>query len=167
MKPKAIIVDIDGTLSDPKHRLHYVKNPEGKKNFDKFFAEAHKDIPKQDVIDIIKKLGSGVSELDEEGKHYELIFLTGRPEKLRNITMNWLGVNGLLDYSYNGEILSTLYMRPNGNYTPDDELKQRIYEEEIKSKFDVVCVFDDRPRVIRMWHKLGLTTFNCGTGVEF
>ena len=42
MKQKAIIVDIDGTIGDLSHRLHHIKNPEGKKDFDKFHAEAHK-----------------------------------------------------------------------------------------------------------------------------
>ena len=92
MKTKAIIVDIDGTLSDLTHRLHHVKNPEGKKHFDNFFAEAHKDTPKQNVIDVIRKLQLDQCEhcYEEEDTTpaYTTLFVTGRPEKLRAVTQN-------------------------------------------------------------------------------
>lgn len=39
MKTKAIIVDIDGTIANITHRLHHVKQPNGKKNFDAFFEK--------------------------------------------------------------------------------------------------------------------------------
>jgi phosphoglycolate phosphatase-like HAD superfamily hydrolase len=40
---KTVIFDLDGTLADLTHRLHYVKN--GNRNWDKFFEECDKDLP--------------------------------------------------------------------------------------------------------------------------
>lgn len=147
MKTKAIIVDIDGTLAILNHRLHHVKNPEGKKNFDKFFAEAHKDTPKQNVIDIVSSLSND----------HVVIFLTGRPEKLREVTLKWLQT--YVPINLERSIDYNLTMRPDGDYTPDDELKQSMYEELVKPKFDVVGIFDDRQRVVNMWRRIGLTCF--------
>ena len=145
MKTKAIIVDVDGTLADINHRLHHVKNPEGKKHFDNFFAEAHKDKPKNDVIDVVTSLQ----------KDYFVIFLTGKPEKLREVNVEWLNKHT----SLKTDTITVLYMRPDGDYTPDDELKQDIYELNIKDNFDVVGVFDDRGKVVQMWRRVGLTCF--------
>ena len=48
-------------------------------------------------------------------------------------------------------------MRKSGDNRADDILKkEEIYHEHIEGKFNILTVFDDRPRVIRMWKKLGL-----------
>jgi len=45
-------------------------------------------------------------------------------------------------------------MRNEGDYTPDHELKRKwLYEI---GKENVICVFDDRDRVVNMWRKEGL-----------
>jgi hypothetical protein len=38
-----VLVDMDGTLANVSHRLHWVRG--GKKNWNKFFREMHKDPP--------------------------------------------------------------------------------------------------------------------------
>jgi hypothetical protein len=53
-----------------------------------------------------------------------------------------------------------LYMRKTDDYRDDTIVKRELYENYIKDKFNVVAVFDDRPKVLRMWRKLGLFTFN-------
>jgi len=40
---QTIIVDLDGTLADVKHRLKHVQTP-GKKNWDAFFKAMHLDM---------------------------------------------------------------------------------------------------------------------------
>jgi hypothetical protein len=58
-----------------------------------------------------------------------------------------------------------LKIRPVGDFTPDEELKRQwIAEYNLEQ---VLCVFDDRAKVIRMWKDLGLFVFNCGNGAEF
>lgn len=151
---KAIIVDIDGTIADLEHRLHYVKRPKKDKDYKSFFAEMHKDTPKKEVIDIIISLS----------KDYHIVFLTGRPEKCRSVTTWWLW-NHIPEskYSFNWGML----MRPDDDSTPDAELKAQIYEEQIKKRFDVIAVFDDRQSVVDMWRKKGLICFQVDQWEEF
>jgi hypothetical protein len=61
-----------------------------------------------------------------------------------------------------------LYMRKAGDYRSDDIVKEEIFNKyfgDVKDR--VLCVFDDRPRVIRMWRRIGIPVFDCGLGVEF
>jgi hypothetical protein len=61
-----------------------------------------------------------------------------------------------------------LYMRKAGDYRSDDIVKEEILDTQFKDKINnILCVFDDRPRVIRMWRRRGIPVFDCGLGVEF
>ena len=59
---------------------------------------------------------------------------------------------------------SDLYMRKDGDYRPDCIVKREIYEQEIKDKYDVVGVFEDRDSCVKMWRALGLTCFQVADG---
>lgn len=83
-----------------------------------------------------------------------IIYLTGRPEKYRDMTTEWLGKNDLDFHCY-----SHLFMRPDGDHRPDYVIKREIYEREIKDKYDVIGVFEDRQQCVDMWRALGLTCF--------
>jgi hypothetical protein len=53
-------------------------------------------------------------------------------------------------------------MRPAGDFTPDEELKRRWISEYDLSQ--VLCIFDDRQKVVDMWRELGLTCFQVAPG---
>lgn len=90
---------------------------------------------------------------------HHILLVSGRDEVCRTNTELWLEAN---DIEYDA-----LFMRPEGNNEDDRIIKRRIYEEEIKDKYEVLLVLDDRPKVIRMWRELGLKVLDCGDGVEF
>lgn len=146
MKPKAYIFDIDGTLADCSHRLHHITG--SKKDYDAFYAACKDDESITDVCMIAWKLDS-----------YHIIYLTGRPEKYRDMTTEWLVKNDLDFHCY-----PHLVMRANGDHRPDYVIKQEIYEREIKDKYDVIGVFEDRQQCVDMWRKLGLTCFQVANG---
>ena len=73
-----ILCDIDGTVANNDHRQHFL---EGKKDWDGFFDALDKDKP---ISLIINKI---IRE-NESGKN--IIFLTGRPERYRKTTRDWL-----------------------------------------------------------------------------
>jgi len=52
-------------------------------------------------------------------------------------------------------------MRPVGDSTPDDILKERWLDEAIANGKTIDMVFDDRPKVVRMWQRRGIFVFNC------
>lgn len=58
--------------------------------------------------------------------------------------------------------------RKKGDFRSDEIIKKEIYDNHIKDNYNVLGVFDDRLKVIRMWEKEGLFVFNCNQGnIEF
>lgn len=49
MSIKYVIVDIDGTVADLSHRIHFIEGE--KKDWDSFYNNVEKDKPIQHVID--------------------------------------------------------------------------------------------------------------------
>lgn len=83
-----------------------------------------------------------------------IILVSGREELYRQQTEDWL-YNNRIDYD-------TLYMRQSGDRRKDDVVKKEIYENQIRGKYNILFVLDDRPRVCRMWYQLGLTVLKIG-----
>lgn len=142
------IFDIDGTLADTTHRLHYLQ--ETPKNWFGFFAAADRDPVKTDVAHMFQIL---------QNAGYTILCVSGRPERegnldIRKQTRTWLAKHGLNPYA--------LLMRRANDRRHDDIVKEEIYNEKIKNNANVLGVFDDRLRVCRIWHKLGLTVFRVG-----
>src|SRR5215208_5359074 len=95
-----IIVDIDGTLADCLHRLHFIKGR--RKKWKKFFACASLDKPRIEVVMQVRELA----------QQYNIHLVTGRPESYRKQTEKWLS-------HYRIPYVS-LHMREAGDYRSDD-----------------------------------------------
>lgn len=89
-------------------------------------------------------------------KNKKAIFITGRDEKYRKQTESFLK-----KYSINYEYL---FMREDNNKEKDFLFKERIYNDNIKNKFNVEFILEDRNQVVQMWRKLGLTVFQVADG---
>ena len=137
MSKAAYIVDIDGTLANLSHRLHYIESEP--KQWDAFFEACADDLPIQDVIDVVKNLPN------------EVIYCTGRPERVREHTMRWIQDNGLP--------YGLLVMRRDGDHRPDTIAKKEIMAELQGCGYRIAGVFEDRPSVVRVWREMGLTVF--------
>lgn len=151
-KPKTgfVICDLDGTLCDIRHRLHFVKRPEGeKKDWKSFFAEIPNDTPRSMVVTII---------MDYIDKGHELFLVSGRPDTYRKETENWIA--NLVPYK-------ALFMRRADDKRPDTEVKSDILRSHFKDYSLIKAVIDDRPSVIRMWKEQGLNVIDVGDGTEF
>jgi hypothetical protein len=140
--PKAVISDIDGTVADMRKGNTLARSP-----FD--WHRVGEDYPKIPILGIIKIY---------HGLGYKIIFLSGRDESCRDITSNWLVDNlGFDDFS--------LYMRPHKNSEKDSIIKERLFNENIKDKFFIEFVLDDRDQVVDLWRKkLGLTCLQVDYG---
>lgn len=162
MKPRAVIFDIDGTVADGRHRQPFIQ-PESGLNKDKdwksYKASAHLD-PRWDGMHFVyqavwyaRQNSLITSQYDEGSKGYsprlDILFVSGREQTEEQITKEWLGENQFFDYT-------DLFMRPKGDYRADDIIKEEILDQHILPHWDVICVFDDRPRVVRMWKSRGL-----------
>lgn len=133
---KAIICDLDGTIADHTHRLHYIE--QRPKDYDSFYSEVHLDPPITEVIDIVKSVHNN-------GYGPEIIFVTGRPEKCREDTKRWLAQHVSLYYDYK------LFMRMDDDRRKDYTIKSEIYRYNIANEYDILFVLDDRSSVVKMW----------------
>lgn len=147
--PKAIICDVDGTIAWMQGRSPYDLN------------KVHED----KVDPRLKQL---LSFIFDSG--IEVIFLSGREGTTlcRNLTIDWLK-NNLEGYerkklsSYN-DVKFQLIMRKEKDYRPDEIIKKELYEKYIKDQYDVICVFDDRNKVVNMWREEGLLCCQVASG---
>jgi len=142
---KTIICDLDGTLTDASHRMHYIKNKP--KDHRTFFKECINDGLHSDVLDIVYNLVLAVPAY--------LVLVSGRSDECRNETKEWLRENNI---SYD-----QLWMRRAGDYRPDYIVKQEIYDRHLINK-DIYCVFDDRDQVVQMWRRNGLRCLQVADG---
>lgn len=148
-----VLCDLDGTLCDIRHRLHFVKNlPEGAKaDWKGFFA----GIPDDTVNPEVQKM-----LIDYYNKGHNIVLVSARPDAYRQATEEWL-TKHMLTFPV------ALFMRRDGDHRVDTEVKKGMYESLFEHKYPIEVVIDDRPSVIRMWRELGLNVIDVGGGVEF
>lgn len=147
-KEKAIIVDLDGTLCDLSHRLHYVKGE--KKDWPSFLSGVHNDLLNRWCSELIYAM-------DKRG--YKTIFCTGREgtKEIMDKTTTWL-TNWLPNLGW------CLYHREEGDHRKDAIIKRELYKNFIEPEFNVLFVVDDRQQVVDMWREVGLTCLQCAKG---
>lgn len=78
MTAPIVVLDIDGVLADVRHRLHHVAAR--RKNWAAFFAAADNDDVLQEGVEFARRAAST----------HDVVYLTGRPERLRAATQSWL-----------------------------------------------------------------------------
>ena len=144
-----IVFDLDGTLSNPSHREHYVRREPGDdtpKHWSAFNAACVDDPPKPEIVEIYDTL------IGDTENRVEI--WTGRDIAQRDNTFEWLFRNNISSPD-------RLRMRPVGDYTPDDKLKAKWATDE-RAVIDLV--FEDRNRVVKMWRDLGITCCQVAPG---
>lgn len=178
-----IIFDLDGTLANCEHRRHFVDSsiPHPRRedaeefmrnggkwqpNWSAFYEACDNDEPIKPVISIWNdQISQGMMGLHQ--------IWSGRCESVREKTEKWLDKHLSCFESHQ------LKMRPIGDNTPDDVLKERWLDEYLASMWPKLAaanddegkvfhrdnpidfVFDDRPKVVRMWRRRGIFVFNC------
>jgi tRNA uridine 5-carbamoylmethylation protein Kti12 len=141
-KPLAVICDLDGTLCNIDHRLHFVHPEPGKKKDWRSFSESLvTDTPNQWCLDIINSIS------------HQIVFASGRTDNYYEPTQFW--INKYFLYGYD------LFMRPRDDYRNDTIIKQIILDFEIKTRYTPYICIDDRPSVCRMWRANGITVLQC------
>lgn len=184
-----IIFDLDGTLADCEHRRYFVdpnrhlfkwtntetgkvtytsdrmgnNKVDWKPDWRSFYESCSEDKPIQPVIEMFKLLS----------ENNEVQIWSGRCESVRIKTHAWI-------FAHTGfePCRDTVKMRPIGDSTPDDVLKERWLDEylslptmdlaNINGRPTIEFVFDDRPKVVRMWRRRGIFVFDCNQdGKEF
>lgn len=122
-----IVFDIDGTVSDCRHRLHYLSG--SPKDWESFFAASATDMPLARGVELARSLRIST----------RIIWVTGRPERFRDLTVAWLDRHGLP--------VDTLHMRPD-----DDRRPAPIFKTECVTKIaeteHIQMIVDDDDHVV-------------------
>lgn len=142
-----VIFDIDGTLADCEERRELAGRGD-KFSWDTFFNE---ELMMQDkIVNPILSLALLLNVSD-----VECYYFTGRPEKYRETTRQWLRENLCPRFD--------LFMRKDGDYRPDTEVKKEMLLETFDPEM-IWFVVDDRDSVVKMWRELGITCLQCAEG---
>lgn len=139
---QTFIFDLDGLLADCQHRVHLVTAD--KPNWDAFYNACSRDLPIRSsfaVYHALRKYG------------YRIVVSTGRVENVRDKSVEWMLHNNL---AYPHELL----MRPDADYCKDVELKARHVAWLRSNGCTIVGAFDDRQRVIELYHSLGIPAYH-------
>ncbi len=132
------MLDIDGVVADVRHRLHHLAGRP--KRWSAFFAEADAD-PLLDVG------ASAARDLADSG--HDIVWLTGRPDRLRSVTLDWLARHHLP--------AGPLHMRADGDFRPARETKLAVLVALASSRRIAVLV-DDDPQVVAAVAGAGIPT---------
>lgn len=144
MKPRALIIDLDGTLADIRVRLKHLTG----KNKD--WKSFNKTIETDELHDWCREI------INRFSTDHKIIIVSGRTDDLKKQTESWLE-KYQVHYDF-------LFMRKAKDFRPDNIIKLEIYEREIRDKFHVVFVLDDRQKVVDMWRAQNLVVLQCAPG---
>ncbi|WP_151770609.1 phosphatase domain-containing protein [Streptomyces abyssomicinicus] len=121
-RPLAVF-DLDNTLADTAHRQRFLENRP--RDWDAFFDAAPQDPP----------LEKGIALVLEAARECEVVYLTGRPERCRQDTLDWLAAQGLPE--------GRVWMRRNHDRRPARRTKLEILRRLAATREIRMLVDDD------------------------
>ncbi|WP_369197917.1 phosphatase domain-containing protein [Streptomyces djakartensis] len=122
-KAPLAVFDLDNTLADTAHRQHFLESRP--KDWDGFFSAAPQDGP----------LMEGIALVAEYVRQCEIVYLTGRPERCRRDTLDWLAAQGLPE--------GRLHMRGDADRRPARFTKLQTLRRLARTREIRVLVDDD------------------------
>lgn len=136
--PKALVVDLDGTMALMVNRSPY--------EMSKVYDDAVNQ-PIVDLVNIMKKTG------------HRIFFISGRDKCAEGDTIRWLADKAGITDGY------SIFLRPDNDPRPDTQFKKDIFEEHLKGKYYVDFWIEDRWRMTHaVRNELGITCLQCADG---
>ncbi|MFF9042235.1 AAA family ATPase [Streptomyces sp. NPDC014892] len=134
--PSAVMCDIDGTLALRGDRGAYD------------FTRCEEDLLNVSVRGALRSFRSADGDV--------IVLLSGRGEEHRSRTEAWLRAH---DVPYD-----ELWMRAAGDQRRDDVVKAELFDRHVRHRFAVRVSLDDRDRVVAVWRRMGLPTWQVNYG---
>ena len=149
MKVQTVIFDLDGTLALIDKRRKLADKENGKIDWKVFFSPENIQLDEPN-IPVIKSFQA------MKAAGHTMGILSGRDSISEYETIAWLRENGV-EFDF-------MKMRPRQSCTPDDVLKKEWLDELILQGHEILCVFDDRDKVVKMWRENGIPCFQVNYG---
>ena len=134
-RPLAVF-DLDNTLADTAHRQRFLER--APRDWDGFFAAAPDDPP----------IPEGIALVLKSAEECEVVYLTGRPERCRRDTLDWLAAQGLPE--------GRVFMRRNDDRRPARRTKLEILRRLDRTR-DIRVFVDDDELVCEDAERAGFT----------
>ncbi|WP_406263017.1 AAA family ATPase [Streptomyces sp. NBC_00191] len=134
--PSAVMCDIDGTLAIRGDRFPYD------------FTRCDEDLLNVSVRGALCSFRRADSDV--------IVLLSGRGEEHRERTEAWLRRH---EVPYD-----ELWMRAAGDGRRDDVVKAELFDRHVRHRFAVRVSLDDRDRVVAVWRRMGLPTWQVNYG---
>jgi hypothetical protein len=141
-----VLFDLDGTIGLIQHRVHHISGK--RRNWQAFFAACGDDLPNAPVIET----------LHTHAARHRIWIASGRSDEVRAETEAWLDLHVGMHH------IDTLLMRRAGDRQADDRLKRGWLRNGSIPRERILCVYDDRQRVVDMWRSEGLACFQVAPG---
>lgn len=139
-----VLLDLDGTLCDVRHRLHHVrKSPP---DWPAFFDACVDDPPHPEVVELVRILYKNGSAI---------FFCSGRPDTHRQQTWAWIGKHVGNDIAWGVPLL----MRKGNDHRPDTIVKKEMLDYIRGAGYEPMFAIDDRPSIVKMWRENGVPCF--------
>lgn len=161
-----VIFDIDGTLANASHRLHFIKdmnyfvvrNGFLKPDWDTFLSDeqVYKDtpiVPTWNILNLLFKEGN------------EIIFVTGRKQSTYEYTREWLKAAAekhAFEFYWRRNPL--IFMRSENDRRPSQEVKKDLLQVVRDNGFVPEIAFEDRKEDAAMWRAEGLLCYHVAEG---
>jgi predicted kinase len=132
--PDAVVFDVDNTLAMNTGRSPYD------------YTRVHEDVVDESV--------AWINDVIADAGGVRIFIVSGRDDTCREQTAKWLDDNGIIYH----ELLmrDTINDRKCGNKVADTAVKYRLFQENLRGKYNVRMVFDDRNSVVQQWRAMGL-----------
>ena len=159
------ICDVDGTLMNVEKRVSFAKKH--KKDTDRVMdwdifldpmVMLEFDTPNRDVIGVVKALYKSDYEEDVSNNNYfnQIIITSARNERHRDVTIKQLEFAGIK--------YSAMYLRDDGDFRPDDIVKEELLGKIRADGYNPTIAFDDRNQVVNKWRELGINCYQVRSG---
>ena len=134
--PSAVLCDIDGTLALRGDRGPYD------------FSRCDTDLLNVSVRQALRAFRTADDDT--------IVLLSGRSEDHRDITEQWLKRH---EVPYD-----ELWMRASDDGRSDDIVKAELFDAHVRHRYAVRVSLDDRDRVVAVWRRMGLPTWQVNYG---
>ena len=138
-RTNCIIIDLEGTLTDCRHRIKYYLNGE----YDKWRDNFVHDLPNKNFLHVLQK---------EKENGTNIIISTAKSIEDSKEVYDWLESYKLPNGDKINSIISMIYYRSIGDDRPSVEVK-RDHLKLIKNLYVVIHAYDDREDILNMFNE--------------
>lgn len=142
-----IVFDLDGTLSNPAHRVHHLEGDQ--KDWDAFYEACGGDKPHLEMLELFQSL---------RGLGNRIEIWTGRRESTREKTNRWFEGHGIELDHFDRPV--RLIMRGDNDFRHDVETKG----EWIERRGVPDIVFEDRNSMVEFYRSQGIRCLQVAPG---